>query len=420
MAKVLEAPHGTREKKPLISFRYEALTDQGSLVKGTIKASGEIEAERLLIGMNYRPVHVELVPSMFSLEEAFPGFFGVKPRDVIVFSRQLATLLKSGISLLPALDILSGQAVASRAFKKVMESMIVDLRGGSSFSQSLVKHPRVFSEIYCRTLAVGEQSGNLEMVLKRMADYQEKQGAVSKKIGAALSYPMIILVVGLVVGVIMMTVVMPKMLTLFTTMNAVLPLPTRILIGTTNFMTKNVLGIIIFGAVLAVAIIWMMKQPSGRRFLDRMKLQAPLIGPPTLMSELARFCRSASVLIAAGLSLQEIMEVVPQSSNNSHIRSSLNELKERLLLGEGLSEPMSRISLFPPLLVQMVAVGEESNTLDFTLGVVADFYEETAEEKTTAMTGMIGPLATIVIALFVGFIAVSVLMPMYSITGAFE
>ena len=419
MAKVLEAPHGTRQKKPLISYRYEALNDQGKLVKGTIKAGGEIEAERSLIEKGYRPIHVELVPSMFSLEEAFPSFFAVKPRDIIIFSRQLATLLKSGISLLPALEILSGQAATSRAFKKVMESMIVDLRGGSSFTQSLAKHPKVFSEIYCRTLAVGEQAGSLEMVLHRMADYQEKQGAVSKKIGAALSYPMTILVVGLVVGVIMMTVVLPKMLTLFTTMSVELPLPTRILMGTTNFMTKNILGIIIAGAVIAIAIIWMMKQPSGRRFLDRMKLRAPLIGPPTLMSELARFCRSASVLIGAGLSLQEIMEVVPQASNNMFIRNALNELKERLLLGEGLSAPMSRISLFPPLLVQMVQVGEESNTLDFTLGVVADFYEEMAEEKTTAMTGMIGPMATIVIALFVGFIAVSVLMPMYSITGAF-
>ncbi len=419
MAKVIETPKVSQKKKKFIAYRYEALTGRDRTVRGTIKAGGEIEAERLLIEMDYRPVNVEPVPSMFSLEEALPGFFAVKPRDVIVFSRQLATLLKSGISLLPALEILAGQAATGRAFKKVLEAMTSDLQAGSSFTQTLTKHPRVFNEIYCRTLAVGEQSGNLETVLHRMADYLEKQGAVAKKIGGALTYPLIVLGVGLVVGVILMTVVMPKLLALFTTMNFALPLPTRILIGITNVLTRHTLVLIIIGGVLAVAIVWMVKQPSGRRFLDRVKLRAPLIGQSTLMSELARFSRSTSVLIGAGLSLQEIMEVVPQSSNNLLIRKALNDLKERLLLGEGLSGPMSRISLFPPLLVQMVAVGEESNTLDFTLGVVADFYESMSEEKTAAMTGMIGPLSTIIIALFVGFIAVSVLMPMYTITGAF-
>lgn len=418
MAKLLELKN-TPANKQTFPFRYEALTSQGRIVKGTIKAGGEIEAERMLIEMGHRPVHVELVPSMFSLEEALPEFFGVKPRDVIVFSRQLATLLKSGISLLPALDVLSGQATSGRAFKKVLESVIVDLRAGSSFTQALSKHPKVFTDIYCRTLAVGEQSGNLETVLHRMADYMEKQGAIAKKIGGALSYPLMVLGVGLVVGIILMTVVMPKLLTLFTQMNVALPLPTRILIGLTNFMSTNALYVFIVLAVLILSFTWMMKQPRGRRVLDRVKLSLPLLGQPTLLSELARFCRSASVLIGAGLSLQEIMEVVPQTSGNTFVRKALNDLKDRLLLGEGLSEPMSRIEIFPPLLVQMVAVGEESNTLDFTFGVVADFYETTAEEKTAAMTGMIAPLSTVVIALFVGFIAISVLMPMYSITGSF-
>ena len=150
-----------------------------------------------------------------------------------------------------------------------------------------------------------------------------------------------------------------------------------------------------------------------------MKLTAPLIGLPTLLAELARFSRTMSVLVSAGLSLQEIMEVVPHSSNNIIIREALDKVSQGLILGEGLSEPMSRIDIFPPLLVQMVSVGEESNTLDFTMGVVADFYEVTAEEKTSAMVGMLGPLSTIGIALLVGFIALSVLMPMYSLMGTF-
>ncbi|HUV55630.1 MAG TPA: type II secretion system F family protein [Dehalococcoidales bacterium] len=415
MAKTLDVP----TKRKVLSYRYVAATNQGKLVKGTIKATNEVAAERLLIGQGYRPVNVEVAPSMFSLEEALPTLFRVKPRDVIVFSRQLATLLRSGISLLPALEILQGQVTTSRVFKKILETIANDLGSGSSFSQAISKHPKAFSDIYCRTIAVGEQSGNLETVLNRMADYHERQGAVAKKIGRALTYPLMIMGVGIVVVIILMTVVMPQLLGMFTAMNVDLPLPTKILIWLTNFLTANILYLVIAAVVLAALALWLIKQPSGRRILDRLRLTVPIIGPPTLMGELARFCRTMSVLVGAGLSLQEVMEMIPQSSNNRVIRDALSRVNEGLLLGGGLSEPMSRIDIFPPLLVQMVAVGEESNTLDFTLGVVADFYEVTSEEKTSAMVGMIGPLLTITMALGVGFIAISVLMPMYTLTGAF-
>jgi len=406
--------------RKLTAYRYEAVTGQGRLVKGTIKAVGEIEAERLLIEQGYRPMSVEVVPSMFSLEEALPTFFRVKPRDVIVFSRQLATLLRSGISLLPALEILQGQVISSRTFNKILRSIVSDLRAGGSFSQVLAKHPKAFSEIYARTMAVGEQAGNLEMVLNRMADYMEKQVALAKKIGGALAYPAIVLGVGLVVVVILVVVVMPQLMSMFTAMNVELPLPTRILMGITNIVTGYPLYFLIAGSVLAALALWLIKQPFGRRLLDRARLSAPIIGPPTILGELARFSRTMSVLIGAGLSLQEIMEVAPHSSNNRYIRSVLSVLSQRLILGEGLSEPMSRMAVFPPLMVQMVAVGEESNTLDFTMGVVADFYETAAEDRMTALVGMVGPASTIGIAVVVGLIAISVLMPMYTLIGAFE
>ncbi len=415
MARTLNIP----TKAKLLSYRYVAATSQGKIVKGTIKAVSEIAAERLIIGQGYNPMHLEVAPSMFSLEEALPTLFQVKPRDVIVFSRQLATLLRSGISLLPALEILQGQVATSRVFKRMLGTIVDDLRAGGSFSQVISKHPKAFGDIYCRTIAVGEQSGSLEMVLNQMADHLEKQGAIAKKIGKALSYPIMVLGVGLVVGVVLMVVVMPQLLGMFTAMDIELPLPTRILIGVTNIFATYQLYLLIGGVVLAVLVLWLVKQPSGRRLLDKLRLVAPIIGPPALLTELARFCRTLSMLVSAGLSLQEIMEMIPQSSNNRVIRDALTQVKEGLILGEGLSEPMSRIDIFPPLLIQMVAVGEQSNTLDFTMGVVADFYETTADEKTTAMVGMIAPLSTIGIALMVGFLAMAVLMPIYSLTGSF-
>ena len=389
------------------------------MVKGTVKAGSEIEAERLIVGRGLNPSHVEVAPSMFSLEEALPSLFKVKPRDVIVFSRQLATLLRSGISLLPSLEILQEQVATSRAFARILSTVTNDIRSGGSFSQAISKHPRAFNEIYCRTITVGEETGSLESVLHQMADFLEKQSALAQRVRKALTYPVLVLGAGVVVVIVLITVVMPPLLDMFMSLEVELPLPTRILIGLTEIFANYTLYIVIAAAVLVAMALWLVKQPTGRRILDRLRLTVPVLGPPALMSELGRFARTLSVMVSAGLKLQEIMEIAPQATDNRVFRHALSHVHERLILGEGLSEPMSQVKLFPPLLVQMVAVGEESNTLDFTMGVVADFYETAAEERTSAMVGMIGPVSTVGIALLVGFIALAVILPMYTLTGAF-
>ena len=411
--------HGVPQKKEKIpTYRYLASTVQGKVVKGTVKADSEVAAERLIVERGLQPMQVEIAPSMFSLEEALPSLFKVKARDIIIFSRQLATLLRSGISLLPALEILQGQVISSRAFRRILGTIVNDIRSGVAFSLAISKHSRAFDDIYCRTIAVGEETGSLETVLHQMADYQERQTEIAQKVRKAMAYPLMVLGVGVVVVIILMTVVMPQLLGMFKTMNVDLPLPTRILIAIVNSVNDNTFYLIIAGAALAAIILWMIKQPTGRQLFDRLRLTVPIIGPPALMSELGRFARTVSVLVGAGLNLQEIMEIIPASTTNMKVRNDLNQVKEGLFLGEGLSAPMSRLDIFPPLLVQMVAVGEESNTLDFTMGVVADFYETTAEERTAALVGMIGPISTISIALVVGFIAISVIMPMWGDSSA--
>lgn len=407
------------KKEKIPTYRYVATTIHGKTVQGNVKATSEIAAERIVISKGLNPVHVHIAPSMFSLEEALPSLFTVKSRDVVVFSRQLATLLRSGISLLPSLDILQSQAASSRAFKSIQGTIVNDIRSGVSFSVAISKHPKAFNDIYCRTIAVGEETGNLETVLLQMATYLEKQSELTKKVNKALSYPMMIMSVAVIVIILLMTVVMPPLLDMFTSMGADLPLPTKILIAVSGFATNNTLYILIGAVVLVVLVLWMVKQPTGRRLLDKARLSMPILGPPALMSELGRFARTISVLVGTGLKLQEIMEMLPQSTTNRVFRNALDYINERLVLGEGLAAPMAQQSLFPPLLVQMVAVGEETNTLDFTMGVVADFYETSAEEKIDTMVGLIGPVSTIGIALLVGFIAMSVIMPMYTLTGSF-
>ena len=407
------------KKEKIPTYRYIATTVHGKTVQGNVKATSEIAAERIVVGKGLNPVHVHIASSMFSLEEALPSLFTVKTKDVVIFSRQLATLLRSGISLLPSMDILQSQATSSRAFKSIQATIVNDIRSGVSFSIAISKHPKAFSDIYCRTIAVGEETGNLEAVLLQMATYLERQSELTKKVSKALSYPMMIMSVGIIVVVLLMTVVMPQLLDMFTSMGADLPLPTRILIAVSAFTTNYTLYILVGAVVVVVLVLWMVKQPTGRRLLDKARLSMPILGPPALMSELGRFARTISVLVGTGLKLQEIMEMLPHSTTNQVFRDALDYINGRLVLGEGLAAPVAQQSLFPPLLVQMVAIGEESNTLDFTMGVVADFYEASAEEKITTMVGMIGPMSTIGIALLVGFIAMSVIMPMYTLTGAF-
>jgi len=407
-----------RRAKPL-TFRYQAHAGQDRIVKGTVTAISEVAAQNLLVEKGYAPISLEPIASPLSLEGALPSFYGIKPRQIINFSRQLATLLESGISLLPALQLLEGQVAGAQAFGRVVRTIAQDLGTGTSFAQAISRHPTAFSSIYARTIGVGERSGKLETVLRQMADYMEKQSAFAKKVSGALTYPAMVLGIAGVVSVILLTVALPPLTTLFESMNADLPLPTKILLFLSDIVNTYLMVILLAAGITIPLLIWYLKKPSGRRAMDRLKLSAPLLGPATQLAEMARICRTMSVLLGAGLSLQEIVELLPQTTTNSIVQDSLHRVKNGLFLGQGLTYPMSNDPVFPPLMLQMVRVGEESNSLEKNLTVLANFYELTADEKTAALIGMITPLTTIGIAFVAGFIALSVIMPMYSLTGNF-
>lgn len=422
MARVAAAP-ARRKASPVrertFSFRYVASFGRDRVVRGTINAPSEVAAQRLLADKGFTPISLEVVPSQFSLEGMFPSFFSVKPREVITFSRQLATLLESGITLLPAIQLLGSQASTSGPFRRVVATIAQDLGVGKALSQAIARHPQAFDEIYSRTIAVGERTGKLESVLRELSDHMERQGAFARKVSGALTYPIIVMVVATIVGGILMTVALPPLVGMFTTLKVELPLPTRILIFVSGFMVefKVYLAALLLGGFLT--LVWATKQPQGRRALDRLKLKLPVIGPPAHQVELARTCRTMAVMLGAGLSLQEVIDVMPQTTSNTLFQDALHTVRRGLLLGQGLSYPMSLHSIFPSLMLQMVRVGEESNTLETNLRVLADFYERGAEEQTATLVSLIQPLTTVGLAVVAGFIALSVIMPMYSITSAF-
>lgn len=402
-----------------MNYKYVAYDEQKRLIKGKMEVASATVAEQMLLRRGYQPVTITEAITMPPIEEALPSLFKVKLKEVVMFSRQLATLIDAGISIVPALQLIQEQT-GNRLLKKTINELLKDLRSGNSFSQALSRHEKIFSDLYCQLVAVGERTGNASDSLRQAALYMEKDDVMRKKIKKALTYPAIVAGVAVVVMAVLMTFVLPSLMEMFSNMNTELPITTRLLIDCTDFASTHALELFVGMGVVAGAGIMYVRRPSGRYKLDQLLLKAPVIGKANLMGEMARFSRTLALLVHAGLPLPEILQMAQQTSTNLVIKEALVQVRTELLQGEGLAAPMARNKLFPPLLVQMVSVGEESGRLESTLETVATSYEVEADETIGNMVSMIEPVMTIVLAIGVGFIALSVITPMYTMTGAFE
>ena len=374
----------------------------------------------MLAGQGYKSVSLRPAASPFSLEGMFPSQFRIKPIEVARFSRQMATLLDAGISLLPALQLMAQQRTQSPQFRRIMMQMCSSLSTGMSFSYAMSQHDKVFSEIYLKTIGVGERTGQLQLVLRDQAEYVEKQLAFKKSISGALTYPAIVSVAGLAVVTLMVTFVMPKMANMLSAFGSKPPFPTMVLMGLSDFFAAYKLFLLVGIVVTVVFLVVALRYPAGRRVKERIFLKLPVLGAPAYMTELARITRTMAMMVKAGLPLQEVVEILPRTCTNSLFREALEQVRTGLLLGQGLSYPMAAQPVFPPLMIQMVRIGEDTNNLDSSLKVLADFYETTAQDMASAMVAIVTPLSTIVLAVLVGFIALAVMLPMYSAAGSMQ
>jgi type IV pilus assembly protein PilC len=399
-----------------MEYSYVAYTEDKRLVKGRLTAPNDEMANNLLSLGGYQVVNIKPAPAFISLGNMKLGFTRIKPTEVIMFSRQLALLLESGSDIIGSLELLQGQ-ITNSSLKKSVGEIAADIRGGSSLSQALSKHPKAFSKMYVQAMAAGEQSGNLEEVLRQMADYMERAWITQKKIKSALTYPIIVAVVAFIVIALLVLFVLPTFNQLYSSFGANMPGITQILLGFTTWLTHYGLYLII-GIIVAAAVVYAYRRsPAGHFQWDRLVLRLPVFGRIILLSELSRACRTISLLFKVGLPLPDIMTLAVQGSNNQIISGALKEVQEELIRGEGLAKPMSRRPIFLPLMVQMAGVGEETGNLDNTLSTVARSYESEAEEKTEGAVNLIQPAITVVIGLIVAFIALALISAMYGIYG---
>jgi type IV pilus assembly protein PilC len=400
-----------------MEYSYVAYSQDRKVVKGRVSAASEEAAANLLNYGGYQVVSLkQYVPFVDKKLFATPLAVRVKPREIIMFSRQLALLLESGAHIVGSLELIQSQ-ITNQAFKGIIGEVVSDIGRGSSFSSALAKHPRAFPEMYHQAVAAGEQGGNLEIVLRQMADYLERGVNTQKKIKSSLSYPIIVAVVALVSISILVVVVLPQFAGLFAAFGGELPLATRMLIGMTDWLRLYGFYIMLVTFLAAGAGWAYIKTRRGKYQWDKLLLSLPVVGRIFLLNELSRCCQTIALLFRVGLPLPKIMSLAINSSNNKAMAEALTEVQQELIKGEGLSQPMAKRKLFLPLMVQMVKVGEETGNLDKTLLTVAQSFEVECDDRTSAAVGLIQPALTIIIGLIVGFIALALVSAMFGIYG---
>lgn len=395
-----------------MEFEYVGYTAERRVTKGKITADSEKDAGEKLSRNGYEVLSLKATGLAIT---GMPALFekGARQEEIILFSRQLALLLESGVGIVQSLELLKAQTT-NKALAKMLDTIVADLRAGNPFSASLEKHPKAFNKMYCRIVAVGEQTGQLEGVLRNLASYDEQSSAAARKIKQAMTYPITVLVLAVVVGFLAVTFILPPIMDMFKTLGGQLPLITRILIAVVMFMGSY--GVyVVLAVVIACALIYMYsKTPAGTLQKDWIVLKLPVLGRLNQINTLSRICRSITILFRSGLPLPDILTLTAESSGNRVIYNALMQVEQDIIRGEGLAVAMRKQPVFLPLMVEMTRVGEETGNLDNTLNIVADSFEIEAADKLTRVLGMIEPAMTIIIGLAVGFLALSIFVPIYS------
>jgi len=403
------------------SFAYQAKDSTGRSVNGIIEAENERVLRAKLREMNYFVTGItEKSSSMLQadLGAVFGKFRGVSEQALVVFSRQFATMINAGLAMVRCLDVLSVQT-EDKQLKNVITAVRKDVEGGSTLANSLAKYPKVFSALFVNMVRAGELGGILDEVLNRLATFLEKDYNLRKKVKSAMTYPMVILVMAVLIVLFLVTFIMPTFVSLFEGMNMKLPWPTKILIGVTTGIRHWEVDLIIL-VVLVVAVILFRRYvatPAGRLQYDKFKLKLPVFGQLIRKVAISRFCRTLGALLQSGVPIMQALEIVGKASGNEVVAQTVTRVRESVREGESIALPLQLSGLFPPLVTQMVAVGEETGNLDGMLAKIADFYDTEVEYMLASLTALLEPLLILVLGFIVGFIVISVFLPLYQIIG---
>jgi type IV pilus assembly protein PilC len=398
------------------TYSYRVRDRGGKLVEGSLEADSEQLLVAKLREMGYTPISVAATTqSVTDKPMRLPGLGNrVKLKDVAVFSRQFATMINSGLSLLRSLAILAEQT-ESAPLAAIANEVRLDVEKGSSLSAALARHPKAFNRLYVAMVRSGEIGGVLDTVLLRLADTIEKQVELRRKVRSAMTYPAVVMVLVLLIVTGMLLFVIPMFKSLYDELGGELPLPTRILIGVSGIARTYWYFVIVAEVAAAFAFKRWIASEEGRKRWDAIKLRLPVFGVLARKTALARFSRTFSALIRSGVPILEALDIVAVTSGNSVVAAAVYDTQAAVKQGEAIAKKLADHPVFPAMVVQMMAVGEETGALDEMLDKIADFYDAEVEATVEALTSLIEPLLIVIMGAVVGAMVVSLYLPMFNI-----
>lgn len=402
-----------------MSYKYIAYDKNRQLVKGSVGVSSEEIAKGVLKESGYSVLSLEQGRKPFNIREQLPAFFGVKNSDVITFSRMFATLVSRGTNTLTALELLRDQ-ISNKSFQEVIQGVSDNVRRGMPLADAMAKYPEAFPPIYSRTIRVSEQTGNLDSALNHIADYLEKQNALVSKVGRSLAYPAFVFVVGLGVVTLLILVTLPALSGLFEDLGGELPLPSRIMVALSDFLGKYIWLFLGFGAMATATVMAFMKHPRLRPKFDAAMLRVPLIGPVITLREMINFSRTVSTCLSSSIPMPDTLGLAVQTTKNLVMTDVLENVRTEVLKGRGLSQILAENAVFPRPLIQMVRVGEQASTLGDDLGTISALYEAEIDKRIETLVAVLGPGIMLFLGVFVAFIAVSMVLPIYTFLGQID
>lgn len=398
-------------------YEYQALDRAGKSRSGIIDAESPAAARQKLRRSGVFPTGLKEASSPIRQKGIRHGFIPlfskrVRPAEISAATRELATLLAAGIPLVASLDALIAQT-ANPLLQKILAQTKESVTQGNSLASSLAQHPRIFSEIYVNMVGAGEESGSLDLVLNRLAELAEHQQALKGRLKAALAYPIFMLLIGVLVLFFLVAFIVPSITKIFHEMHRILPLPTLILIAVSDWLKSY--WFLAVGGCLGLLLLArrFIRTPKGRRAWDGIKLGSPLIGPLSRKAAIARFCRTLGSLLQNGVPLLSALGIVRNIVNNTQIGEAIEEAVEDVRSGKGLAASLSKSRWFPPVAIQMISAGEQSGEMEAMLHKMADVFEREVETQTVVLTSLLEPAMILAMGLTVGFIVVSILLPIF-------
>ncbi len=391
-------------------FLWEGTDRNGKKLKGKSHANDEAQVRADLRRQGVVPTRIKK-----QSKSLFSGASKITTGDISIFSRQLATMLAAGIPLVQAFEIV-GAGHENAAMQKLILAVKTDVEGGNSLAEALAKHPLYFDDLFVNLVESGEQAGALESLLDKIATYKEKTEAIKKKIKKALTYPAAVLVVALVVTTILLIFVIPSFEDLFQGFGADLPTFTRMIIDLSAFVrAKGFIIVVIVGGAVATFLYFKKRSRPMRHFLDRVMLKLPIIGPILQKASIARYARTLSTMFAAGVPLVEALESVAGATGNIVYETGVLEMRDEVATGQRLQVAMENTSLFPNMVIQMIAVGEESGSLDEMSSKVADFYEADVDDAVDNLSSLLEPMIMAILGVLVGGLVVAMYLPIFKL-----